>query len=989
MEVLVLGPLEVRDGSDVHQVRRRQGALLALLALEAGRIVPRSRLIDELWPDDPPASAAKALDVFLWRLRRAVPRLTIVKTAGGYRLDLAAEAVDAWRFESLVERGRAALAAGDPATAQELLSAALALWRGPALAGLEELVGGAAARLDEIRIAALEDRIAAELELGWAAELVPELEALVEEDPLRERPCSLLMLALYRSGRQADALAAYHEARDALVGELGIEPSPELKRLELAILRHDPALAVGAARDGAGPVFSGRPGTARAHLPAEVTSFVGRERELELLDELLRDPVTRLVTLTGAGGSGKTRLALRAAARRADALRGRAFFVALAQVAEAELVVPAIAHELGVQEVPGRPLLDTVAVHLTARDTLLVLDNLEHLSEAARDVAALLSACARLQVLATSRVPLRIGGEHELEIAPLDVPGPQAPVDETLESPSIRLFVDRAREIRHDFSVGRANGAAVRELCARLDGLPLAIELAAGRVRLLTPEAMLARVSERLDLLASGAADAPSRHRTLRASIAWSHDLLEPAEQASFRRLAVFRGGCTLAAAEAVCEAPLEDLTRLAEHNLVTTRFGVDGEARFGMLETIREFAAEQLRASGEIDAIERRHAEFFADFAEEVEPHLYTGRRAPWQQRLSEERDNLRGAIAWSIEHDVAGPALRVLAALWQWYWLSLGEGRDAAMRVLALPSAAASTRERAGTLFTAALTSWGLGDLEIAGRLGEEAAAVARQVGDHVGEAHGIVMLATRYHDEPEPGKQIVREAVETVTRARDPWHTAWMTMTGAIHGMYIGDPEFAVEYGEEAVRRFRELDDDWSWAVPGVPLGMGRLQLGNLDGAREILEECLPVLLGVRDFKMGNICVIGLALVARFSGALEEAGRRYEQALALCAEAGDLAHAPLCLEGMAAARVGEDAAEAARLLGAARAMIDAGHTPVIPGFEPFYEGTREAAAEALGAGLDELLSQGRRLTRDGAAVPPVSLEAAAPQAGVWTVG
>jgi predicted ATPase len=708
-----------------------------------------------------------------------------------------------------------------------------------------------------------------------------------------------------------------------------------------------------------------------------VTTFVGRTRELDEVGTLLREPQVRLVTLTGTGGCGKTRLALRTAAGQVESLRGRVFFVSLAQVADARLVVPTIAQVLGVPETAGRTLLDSIATNLAARETLLVLDNLEHVLEAAGDIESLLAACPLLRVLVTSRVPIGIPREVAIEVTPLDVPGEGTSAADVLEYPSVQLFADRGRDIRHDFSVGASNGAAVGELCTRLDGLPLAIELAAARVRLLTPEAMLARVSERLDLLATGEPDAPSRHRTLRASIGWSHDLLEPGEQAVFRRLAVFRGGCTLAAAEAVCEATLEDLTKLAEHNLVTTRFGVDGEARFGMLETIREFAAERLRESGELDELERRQAEFFAELAEHVEPYLNTGRRAPWQQRLAEERDNLRAAIGWLVDCDRAEPALRILAALWQWYWLSLSEGRDAAMRVLALPSAAPRTNERSGTLFTAALTSWGLGDLEAASSLGEEAAAIAREVGDDLREARGMVLTAARYHDDPEPGKAVIRRAIETVARTGDAWQYAWMTMTGAIHGMYISDPEFAVEYGEEAVRRFRELDDDWSWAVPGVPLGMGRLQLADLDGAREILEECLPVLLDVRDFKMGNICVIGLALAARFTGELEEAGRRYAQALSLCAEAGDLAHAPLCLEGMAAARVAEDPAEAARLLGAARAMIDAGHTPVIPGFEVFFEGTRDVAAEALGDDLEEFLLEGRRLTQDGAAVSPVYLE------------
>ncbi len=976
--MLLLGPVEVREGAEAHRARRRQGALLALLAVDAGRTVSRERLIDALWPDDPPETAAKALDVYAWRLRRAIPGVPVAKEAGGYRLDLPADSVDALRFEHLVDRGRAALTAGDPELADELLADALALWRGPALAGVQDVLVSEAARLEEQRLVVQEDAFAAGLEAGRAGELVPALEAAVVDEPLRERLRGLLMLALYRSGRQADALAVYQQGREALAEELGIEPAPALKHLEQAILRQDADLEAPSS-GGASRYLRARPSRPLTNLPAEATSFVGRVRELKEIAVLLRDPGVRLLTLTGAGGTGKTRLAVRAAAEQVDALRGRVFFVPLAQVAEPRLVIPAIADALGVPETAGRTLLESVATNLAGRETLIVLDNVEHLLGAVADVESLLEACPLLRVLVTSRIPSGRSGERTFDVVPLEVPGEGSTPEEAISFPSVQLFADRGRDIRHDFTVGSSNGAAVGALCARLDGLPLAIELAAARVRLLTPEAMLARVSERLDLLATGEPDAPTRHRTLRASIGWSHDLLEEREQVVFRRLSVFRGGCTLAAAEAVCEATLEDLTRLAEHNLAGTRFAVDGEVRFGMLETIREFAGEQLRASGELEEIERRHAEFSAGFAEHVEPHLNTGRRAPWQARLADERDNLRAAVAWSIEHDEAGPALRILAALWQWYWLSLSEGRDAALNVLALPSAQAPTSERAGTLFTAALTSWALGDVESVSALGEEAAEVARAVGDDLRLARAIVMTAAQYHDDPEPGRAVIREAISTVERTGDPWQYAWITMTGAIHGMYISDPEFAVEHGEEAVRRFRELDDDWSWAVPGVPLGMGRLQLGDLDGAREILEECLPVLLDVRDFKMGNICVIGLALVARFSGELEEAGRRYAQALSLCAEAGDLAHAPLCLEGMAAARVADDPAQAAQLLGAARAMIDAGHTPVIPGFEPFFEGTYEAAGEALDRELDDHVREGRRLTGDGAYVPVVYLDPA----------
>jgi DNA-binding SARP family transcriptional activator len=303
MEFLLLGPLEVRDGDRIHRPGGKQGALLALLALEVRRTVSRGRLIDQLWRDDPPESAGKSVDVYVWRLRKAIPGLPIEKVGGGYRLDADLGAIDLRRFEALVERGRAALADGDPALASELLSDALALWRGPALAGLNGLVG---TYIDELRLAAHEERIAADLETGSDAGLVAELEALVAAHPLRERLALLLMLALYRSGRQAEALAAYQGARAVLVKELGIEPSPALQRLEQGILRQDPDLE--RPRPTTAEPFGAVYPAATRNMPAELTTFVGRERELERLAALLYDPHIRLITLTGAGGSGKTRV---------------------------------------------------------------------------------------------------------------------------------------------------------------------------------------------------------------------------------------------------------------------------------------------------------------------------------------------------------------------------------------------------------------------------------------------------------------------------------------------------------------------------------------------------------------------------------------------------------------------------------------------------------------------------------------------------------
>ncbi|HSI97330.1 MAG TPA: AAA family ATPase, partial [Gaiellaceae bacterium] len=409
------------------------------------------------------------------------------------------------------------------------------------------------------------------------------------------------------------------------------------------------------------------------NLPSDVKTFVGRQEDLEAVRELLLSPGVRLVTLTGAGGSGKTRLALRVAESLLEPFKDGVFFVDLAPLAASELVLPAIADVLRVPGTGGRSLVDSLATNLAGKHLLLVLDNVEHVVGAAADVASLLAAAPAVEVLTTSRVPLGLQGEHEVQVAPLPLPSLDAEPDELVRSPAVQLFVERAREIRSDFELTAANGATIAEICRRLDGLPLAIELAAARTRLLLPAALLERLEDRLGLLTEGAADAPSRQRTLRSAIAWSYDLLEERERALLRGLGVFRGGCSLEAAERVCgDDAFAALTALAKHSLVVTRWNELGEPRFELLETVAEFARERLAESGQSDELARRHASCFAELAEEAEPSLYTDERGPWLRRLADDRDNVRAALAWSVDRDEAAVGLRLLGPLWLWWWTS-----------------------------------------------------------------------------------------------------------------------------------------------------------------------------------------------------------------------------------------------------------------------------------------------------------------------------
>ncbi|MFI6300978.1 BTAD domain-containing putative transcriptional regulator [Amycolatopsis thailandensis] len=653
----VLGATEVRreDGTAVGVGGPRVRTLFALLALEAGRVVPAERLIDGLYGEQPPEGVANALQSQVSRLRGALKDLAPVEfSPAGYRLAVDPGDVDVHRFERLAAEGRRTLAAGDAAKASELLRDALGLWRGPAFADITDAPfrEPQVTRLNELKTSAIEDLSEAGLKLGRHEDVLAGLREVVEDQPLRERPRALLIRALHAAGRQADALTAFEDARRVLADELGADPGPELAAAHLAVLR------------GETPTVK----ATTAPLPAQLTSFIGREGDLRhVLGQLDR---SRLVTLTGPGGAGKTRLAVETAAA-ADL---PAVFVELAPYSEDADVAHAVLTALGLRTVPlGTVTVENAPVErlidaLADRAVLLVLDNCEHLVEAAAKlVARLLGAAAALRVLATSREPLGITGEVVSPVPRLAVPPPGTPPDRSLEFAAVRLFADRAQANDPGFAVDDTTAGDVQRVCAALDGLPLAIELAAARVRTLPVGEIATRLDDRFKLLSRGSRGAESRHRTLRGVVEWSWDLLEDDERLLGRRLTVFAGGTTLADAETVCAVPdVEDLLPSLVDRSLVERTG----DRYRMLETIRAFFAEKLAEAGETERLRRAHAGHFLALAEEADPLLRTGDQLAWLDRLDAAYDDLLAALRWATETDTR-IALRLSASLVTYWWM------------------------------------------------------------------------------------------------------------------------------------------------------------------------------------------------------------------------------------------------------------------------------------------------------------------------------
>lgn len=835
----MLGPFEVRtdDGVLADLPGARLRGLLVALALEPGQVVPKAALVDWIWGERPPSEAANALQQLVSRLRKVLPEGLVEGQTDGYRLRVEPDAVDAVRFERLVGRARS----DEEPRRVWLLREALALWRGAAMqdVGLQGSAAfdAAGTRLEGLRLTALEDRFDAEISLGHGVELVPELTDLVAAHPLRERLVAALMRALVAAGRSTEALLLYQRTREALSDALGVDPSPELSALHVALLRGE-----------RGPREANR----KTNLRAELTSFVGKDADLAAVRELIAEH--RLTTLIGPGGSGKTRLATETARTLLGDLPDGAWLVELAAIGADGDVAQATLAGLGLRdallgEAPHAEPTDRLIAAIREREVLLILDNCEHVIESAAAFAhRVLGECRRLRILATSREPLGITGEALWLVEPLALPEADASPGEVASSPAIQLLRDRAGAVRKDLAVDADTLSTMVRVCRALDGMPLAIELAAASLRTMSIDQLAHRLDDRFRLLTSGSRTALPRHKTLRAVVDWSWELLTDAERAVLRRLSVFSGGASLEAAERVCAGDaveqgqvLELLTALAEKSLL--RADGDGAPRYRMLGTIKEYAADRLAEAGESDLARQAHLAYFTELAETAEPHLRRAEQLAWLATLRTDHDNISAALRGAIAAGDAQAAMR-LAAATGWYWWLGGrraEGVELLIAAANVPGEATDDVRALAYAMVVLFVTSGQGDE----RLGAEWIHRAYRFSQRSQSDNpllGFAVALERLLQAPEEAGTAFEALLESV----DPWVRAMARWQVAKLRAMLGQGGREVEAQlEQALAEFRTLGERFGISMALSTLAGQVATRGEFAGACEYYEEAITVL------------------------------------------------------------------------------------------------------------------------------------------------
>ncbi len=1013
MRYRLLGPVEVFIGEQAVPLGGpKKRGLLALLLLHANETVSTEKLIDALWGDDPPQSARSIVQSYVSQLRKQLQcgaiseESTILQTRpAGYLLKVGSGELDVDDFLQLAEDGRTALRAGSLDQASTKLAAAMSLMNGSPLADLatEPFAQSHIARLEELAVATLEDRIETDLALGRHSHVIARLDLAIADHPLRERLRELMMLALYRTGRQAEALNIFRDTRVRLVDELGIEPGRALQDLQARILAEDPLL-LGKRKESETP----------GNLGVPLTTFVGRERELHELRELTAKE--RLITLNGIGGVGKSRLAIELATSRKDAFRDGVWIIQLAPLTDESLISQSVAAALNIREQPDQEMLGTLLDFIRNREILLILDNCEHLIRGCALFAeTALSHAPKLRIIATSRESLGIMGEIQWRVPSLSLP--DVPTGSSLQqarsSEAIELFHQRAREVNNRFSLTEDNWATVARICERLDGIPLAIELAAGLCKALSAEEISDRLVDRFSLLTGGSRTALPRQQTLIATMDWSYDLLPEDERRILGQLSVFSGGFSLEAAEAVVgenAEPLEVLRGIV--NLVSKSLIVQEQevsnTRYDILETVRQYAAQRLLESGESANARNRHLDYFLDRAEAAEPHLHAGSQETVVASLELEHDNYRAALDWSIDR-IPDKAIRLAAALWYFWDLHghLIEGRRWLKTAQAAhPGSLTAWQGRA--LMGAGSLERAQGNLEEARGLLEQALNVYRELRDEVGTARALDELGSIAYlkCDFEMGESLCGQSLALYRKHHDLEGVAsslfsmghWATTRGQfeesdsllkeclalckslgfVQGqgaalasiarlrLHLGDAETASRLAGQALAYSTRIRDDWNIGFIELVSGEASMHRSDLDLADRHLLESLGHFKTRGDqwgFARSMRC---MASVKRMRGQMQPARSMLQHSMTICKSLEshwDLAQA---LEEQAHLVVAEDQdlKTAMTSLGAAQQLRDTVGAPLPPMDQAaLLSIVRRAKAELGEAQTSSCLEKGRR--------------------------